>query len=166
MIRVFILTAALGAAGTAAAQETQSLGEFNDWAAYTYQENGKPVCYAASQPVATRGNVKDRGDAFVLVTNRAADRTWGEVSVVAGYDYRKGSTPTATIGGERFEMFTRGDTAWVRDEDDPKLVAAMKRGLEMTVSASAARGGTTTDTYSLRGFTKAMEAADKACGRK
>lgn len=166
MLRSCILIASLLAAGTAAAQETRHIGDFEDWGAYAYEERGEPVCYIASKPTASKGTAKGRGDAYAMVTHRAADKIWGEVSIVGGYDYQKQNGPTVKIGGDSFDMFAKGDTAWVHDGDDPRLVAAMKRGLEMVVTGTSSRGSVTTDTYSLQGFTKAYAAIDEACGRR
>ena len=61
-------------------------------------------------------------------------------------------------------MQTEGERAWPRDpRDDNKLVRAMKGGLNMVVTGRSTRGTKTTDTYSLLGFTAAMNAIDKAC---
>jgi len=43
------------------------------------------------------------------------------------------------------------------------LVKAMKRGNKLKVTGTSSRGNKTVDTYSLTGFTKAMQSIDKAC---
>lgn len=156
---------ALLAAGSAAAQtDVKPLGRFGEWSAYTYQENGNPVCYAASSPTRSRGKVAKRGDVFFLVTHRPEFNDVGVVTVVAGYAYAPDSNAEIAIGKTGFRFFTRDETAWANSDDDPRMVAAMKRGSTMTVSGTSKDGGaTTTDTYSLMGFTKAYEAISRAC---
>jgi len=150
-------------AAPAAAAEPKFVGDFGAWAAYTYEIEGAPACYIASKPTSSEGEYDRRGEVFALVTHRVADKVVGEVSVVAGYEYQGDSTPTARIGGTTFDMFARGDTAWLRTAEDARMVAAMRRGTDMVVSATSSRGTKTTDTYSLMGFTKAYEAITRVC---
>jgi hypothetical protein len=101
------------------------------------------------------------------VTHRPWDKRLNEVSFAAGYAYKKDSTVEVKIGGEKFTLFTDGETAWSRSpKDDKQLVDAMRRGSDMTVVGTSSRGTKTTDTYSLMGFTKAYEAIGKACNVK
>ena len=46
---------------------------------------------------------------------------------------------------------------------DAKLVQSMIRGADMVVQGTSSRGTLTTDTYSLKGFTAAYKAINKAC---
>jgi hypothetical protein len=66
-------------------------------------------------------------------------------------------------GRNAFTLFTHDETAWAYDEDDAKLVTAMKAGSEMVVVGTSSRGTRTTDTYSLMGFTNAHEAITGEC---
>lgn len=158
------MLAMLATAVPAAAEtEVKTLGRFGDWSTYTYQENGQPVCYAASSPIKRRGNVSKRGDVFFLVTHRPEYNDVGVVTVVAGYPYRPDSSVKITIGRARYNFFTRDETAWANGSDDGKMVRAMKRGNTMKVVGRSKSGTTTTDLYSLAGFTKSYAAISKAC---
>lgn len=158
------ILALLAAATPAAAQsEVKSLGRFGDWSAYTYQENGNPVCYVASSPTRRQGNVKSRGDVFFLVTHRPEYNDVGVVTVVAGYAYAPDSTVEVKIGRSDFRFFTRDETAWANGSDDRATVNAMKRGNTMTVSGRSKSGAATSDTFSLMGLTKAYQAISAAC---
>ena len=156
---------ALVASGDAFAAEPEFIGDFGSWSAFTYETDGGKVCYIASKPTSQEGDYQRRGDVYTLVTHRTADGVRGEVSIVAGYEYKKGTGPTATIGGGNFRMFAEDDTAWIDDEREDFMVGTMKAGLEMVVTGTSSRGTETTDTYSLSGFTKALEAIDQACPR-
>lgn len=147
------------------ATEPDFIGDFGSWSAFTYEAEGGKVCYIASKPTSQEGDYQRRGDVYTLVTHRTADGVRGEVSIVAGYDYKKGTGPTAKIGGGTFRMFAEGDTAWIDDEREDFMVETMKAGLEMVVTGTSSRDTLTTDTYSLSGFTKALEAIDQACPR-
>jgi len=68
------------------------------------------------------------------------------------------------IDDNEFELFTEGEWAWPASAaDDAKIVTAMKRGTEAVLTARSARGTQTKDTFSLLGFTAAIEEAEKRC---
>ncbi|NCV18636.1 MAG: hypothetical protein EBW42_07685, partial [Rhodobacterales bacterium] len=46
---------------------------------------------------------------------------------------------------------------------DKKMVQAMKRGAKATLTGRSSRGTKTEDTFSLKGFTAAVEDASKRC---
>lgn len=164
LLAAAVLSTVLAAA--AAAQGIKRLGEFGDWRAYTFQEEGGAslTCYIASQP--TRQDKLDkRGDIFAMVTHRPSDETRDEVSLSAGYNYKKETRVEVSIDGRKFELFPFEDTAWTPDTaSDQKLVAAMKAGRTMVVRGTSDGGTLTQDTFSLIGFTKAYGAINSACG--
>jgi hypothetical protein len=70
-------------------------------------------------------------------------------------------------------MYTAKDHAWAWDTassddqaTDKKLVDAMKKGTDLTVKGTSARGNDTVDSYSLIGFMRAYAAIGTACGLK
>ena len=57
--------------------------------------------------------------------------------------------------------------AWTKDSTaDAKLGAQMKKGTTAILKGTSARGTLTTDTFSLKGFSKAYRDIQKACGRE
>ncbi len=69
------------------------------------------------------------------------------------------------ISGSTFELFTEGEWAWpATTDDDTKIITAMKRGASAILSGRSGRGTATKDTFSLLGFTAAVEDAAKRCG--
>lgn len=138
------------------------LGKFQDWEAHARRDGGSKVCYAATVPTKSEGKYTRRGDVFLLVSHRPADKMIGFVSLEAGYTYSKSSKIAARIGGASFPMFADGELAFAY-EDGP-LVEAMIRGADLVVKGTSSRGTLTTDTFSLSGFTAAYKAASKACG--
>jgi invasion protein IalB len=162
------LTVPLAAAAllpAARAQGIESIGVFGDWSVFRFNEDGNPACYMSSEPTKATGDYKKRGEVYAIVTHRPAEKRIGEVSIIAGYSYKKESAVEVTIGGQGFELFTQDDGAWAPDgAGDKKLVQAMRKGNRMVVKGTSSRGTLTTDTYSLKGFTKAYRAIGKACG--
>lgn len=156
----------LGAAVPAQAAD-KVLGLYGDWGAQTFSEGKNTGCSMWSQPTKDVGKYSQRGAIYAYITHRPWDKRLNEVSISAGYDYKKDSTVQVRIGGQKFTLFTDGETAWSRSpKDDKSLVDAMRRGNSMIVSGVSGRGTQTTDTYSLTGFTKAYEAINKACNVK
>ncbi len=159
-------------AASAAPAEPTVLGRYNDWIAFRATENGETVCYVGSVPKSAKGAYTRRGQAHVAVSVRPGRASNGVVTVEAGYPYKKESRVVVQIDkGKSFELFTRnrssdgnGD-AWADTEaDDQALIAAMKAGGEMVVRGRSSRDTLTTDTYSLRGFTRAYGALGESCG--
>ncbi|MEM1430962.1 MAG: invasion associated locus B family protein [Pseudomonadota bacterium] len=164
--------AAAGAlwAGPMAAQEesTNRVAAKTDWSVFV-EENPKE-CWGVSAPKETV-NTRDgavvsvrRGDILLFVTFRPGSGAAGEVSFTGGYPFASGSTATVDIAGAAFQLFTDGEWAWPASaEDDKQIVDAMKSGAEATVTAVSSRGTQTRDTFSLMGFTAAMEDAESRC---
>jgi hypothetical protein len=149
-----------------AAGATKRLGTFGAWDGYVVGEKKSRLCYLHGVPKISKGKYTKRDNTFIQITHRPP-RTKGEVSITAGYTYRKDSEVEVEIDGTKFEMFTNKDTAWSRDaQGDAALVKAMRAGQTMIVRGTSARGTLTADTYSLGGFTAGHEAINKACGVK
>ena len=165
MKKLLILSFLLLASPKAFAAAPALLGEYGDWLAYSYKENGNPVCYMASTPKKDEGKYTKRGDIYVVITHRPKDKSYNVVNFVAGYEYKSGSPVTVKIGSRAFnKMFTDGDKAWAIDSvADKELVEAMKKGDRMIVDGVSSKGTQTKDTYSLRGFSAAHKAISAKC---
>lgn len=159
------VTAALGLASAASAQQTTASGQKDDWS-YFASQNPKE-CWAVTSPkssTATRNGQRttvQRGDIRLYVTYRGAQP---EVSFAGGYPFAGNSTVTVDVGGSKFEMFTDGEWAWPgTPADDQKIVAALKGGAEAVVSGKSQRGTDTRDVFSLKGVTASIDEAAKLC---
>ncbi len=160
-----LLLALMAGAAPARAQGIERLGNFTDWSAFRFEENGKPACYVASQPKTDVGDYTNRGKIYAIVAHRPAEKRTGEVSFRAGYDYKKDSEVKVAVDKKSWTFFTDGENAWAAEADaDRAIVKAMKAGSRMVVKGTSSRGTATTDTYSLLGFSKAYAAIGKACG--
>ena len=159
------------AAGPALAQSAERVAAHTDWSVFVASDPKE--CYIVSPPkssVARRdGQAADvqRGDIRLFVAFRPGENVSNEVSFTGGYPFRDGSTVTLEIGGERFTLGPgqgeAAEWAWTDPADDSRAVAAMRRGSTAKVSGTSARGTTTEDTFSLSGFTAAVEDADARC---
>jgi len=105
-----------------------------------------------------------RGEILLMVFYRPGASVRGQVAFTGGYPFASGSTATMDVSGTKFQLFTEGEWAWpATPEDDAKIVAAMKRGADATLTARSGRGTRTADKFSLLGFTAAEEEAGKRC---
>lgn len=169
-MRLFLMMAILAAATAVCAQgapQLAILGTFSNWTAYALNDPAGKVCYAASEPSSTETKAKGRDDVFLMITHRPQRNEFDVLSMKAGYTYQKGSKPTIKVDANKaIALKSYEDSAWSPDaETDARLIAQMKKGGKAVVSGTSVRGTKTADTFSLKGITKALEAADKACGR-
>lgn len=159
-----VLAALLTCPSMADAQTPYSLGSYTDWNVWELNENGQKICYIVSKPKKQTGTYTRRGKPAILVTRRPGPQVTDEVSVQPGYTYLEGSSVGVSVGQNQFTMFTRGAHAWTKDQtEDRALIDVMKRGENMVVNGESSKSTTSTDTYSLLGFTKAYNAMVEAC---
>src|SRR3954447_21481471 len=78
----------LTVSGVASAANPTLLNKFNDWVASTYNDNGKTLCYATSEPKRQAANVKNRGKAYIAVTHVSDSNVHDQVSYIAGYELK------------------------------------------------------------------------------
>jgi invasion protein IalB len=158
------LLAAAVLIGPAVAQTPKLASSHRDWTVYVVDDARGKVCYMASEPTEQKGNYTKRGSPAVLVALLPGEPPSEQVSVQPGYAYRKGSNVGVTVGAQKFELFTQGEHAWARtDEDDKALITAMRKGADMTVTGTSVKDTNSTDTYSLLGFSDAYDAMKNAC---
>jgi len=168
--RMMGVSLALLLANAAVAQEQSDnrVSANTDWSVFV--ESNPTECWAVSAPketVNTRdGNTVDvrRGDIRLIVFFRPSENVNGQVMFTGGYPFADGSTVSVQIGNTTYQMFTQGETAWpATPEEDAKFVVAMKRGANAVLNARSGRGTRTQDTFSLLGFTAAVEEAARRC---
>ena len=138
---------------------------FGGWSVHVMGKKKQKVCYIHGKPKKSSGNYTIRGDSYLQVVHRPKNKVRNEVSITAGYTFKKGTNVTVKISNQTFKLFTDGETAWSKTaSNDASLVAAMRAGTKMIVTGRSTRGTLTKDHYSLAGFTAANRSIDKACG--
>lgn len=161
--------ALLGSGAHAQAQSTNQVAAKTDWSVFV--EDNPTECWGVSTPKETV-NTRDgrvvavnRGQILLMVFYRPSAGAKGQVAFTGGYPFASGSTVNVDISGNTFELFTEGEWAWpATTADDAKIINAMKRGANAVLTARSGRGTNTKDTFSLLGFTAAVEDAAKRCG--
>ncbi|MCA8867303.1 MAG: hypothetical protein KDA67_01475 [Rhodobacteraceae bacterium] len=151
-----------------AQDSTNRVDAKTDWSVFV--ENDPTECWIVSAPksVVNTKNGKvvavNRGDTLLFVSFRPKSNVKGEVSFTGGYPFKEGTTVNLTIGAASFELFVDGEWAWPASEgEDVKILTAMKRGASAVVTGLSSRDTTTEDTFSLLGFTAALEEAERRC---
>jgi Invasion associated locus B (IalB) protein len=155
------------AAQTTSGPQPERLGAADVWTAYAYSEKTGKVCYLAGAPKKSEPAGGKRKPPVAMVTHRPGERITNVVSFVEGYPLKEGSEVSLDIAGAKFDLFAKGDSAWARTPElDKSIVEAMTKGKQAVVKGTPQKGPTTTDTYSLAGFTQALALIDKACDVK
>jgi len=157
-----------GFAAIAQEQSTNRVNAETDWSVFV--EDDPTQCWVVSTPRETV-NTRDgrevavrRGDILMFVSFWPQQDRLGEVSFTGGYPFAGGSTVNMQIGSASFELFTDGEMGWAASaQEDQQIITAMKRGSEAVLTARSSRGTQTQDTFSLLGFTAAVEDAEQRC---
>lgn len=154
----------------AQAQTQQRVDAKKDWSIFQAGAGGQKVCWIVSQPTKTaafRGGKSvtvNRGDIFLMISIRPADGVVNEVSFLGGYPFKNGSDVKASVGNKNFTLFTEGENAWAPSgKDDAAIIDAFRKGSRAKLEGVSSRGTKTVDTFSLSGFTAALEVASGLC---
>jgi hypothetical protein len=142
------------------------LGNYDSWGAYTASPGGKKICFAIAKPDSTVTDPpnRPRDQPYFFIASRPAEKVKDEVSVLAGYSFKEKSEAVAEIGAAKFAMYTEKDGAWIANvADEARMVEAMRKGSELVVKGSSARGTKSTDRYSLKGLAQALDRAAQEC---
>jgi Invasion associated locus B (IalB) protein len=160
-------TAKPPAAATGGAEPTL-IGQFGTWGAYTAAPNGKKVCFALAKPSSSKTNPpnRPRDPAYAFVSTRPSEKVINEVSVMIGYALKPGSESTLEVGGGSYSMYTQGDGLWIKNAaEEERMVEAMRKSADATVKGVSAKGTETTDTFSLKGLSQALDKIAQDCRR-
>jgi invasion protein IalB len=148
--------------------EPTLLGQYGTWGAYAATPNGKKVCFALAKPSSSKTNPpnRPRDPAYAFVSTRPAERVNNEVSIMIGYALKPGSESTLEVGGASYAMYTQGDGLWIKNAaEEERMVEAMRKSADVVVKGVSAKGTETTDTFSLKGLSQALDRVAQDCRR-
>ncbi len=122
------------------------------------------ACYAFTRaPQSSQPAMAGRGDVVLTVTERTAPRD--AVAISAGFAYpATAPAVNVAVGPTAFQFYTAQRSAFARDGH--AAIAAFEKGDRVTAKSPTPKGTVVTDTFSLRGFTAAYGAINKACPSK
>jgi hypothetical protein len=161
-------TAKKPAASPTPAGDTQPtlLGKYGDWGAYSATPGGAKICFALGKPSnsQTTPSGRPRDPANFFVSTRPAEKVKDEVSIIIGFGLKPNSEVTLGVGPASFAMQTQNDGAWIKNAaDESKLVEALRKGSDVVVKGTSAKGTQTTDTFTLKGLAQAIDRIDQEC---
>lgn len=138
------------------AGERSAIGVYDAWGAF--RDGDPPRCYAISAPVQQR-----RGP-FASVAARFGRDRRAALFVRLSMPRSERAAVTLAIGERRFTLAGNARAAWSPDAaTDRAIVAAMRGGRSMSVSAVSAGGRPFADSYALGGAATAIDAATLGC---
>ena len=121
-------------------------------------------CYIGSSPIKSDlPDTKKRGENYILVYKIIGSEE-NIIQIEAGYKYNLDKNINVKIDNANYDFYSTEDsseTAWTND--DKKVIYAMKKGLELTLTGESARGTITNDVYTLKGFTNAVNQLNQDC---
>jgi hypothetical protein len=145
------------------------LGQFGDWGAYTASPGGSKVCFALAKPASMVDSPANRRTAanpvYMFISTRPGESVKDEVSMlVTGYQFKGSTEATVTVGAASFAMYTQNDGAWVKNAaEESQLIDALRKGQDVIIKATTSKGTKTTDTFSLKGISQALDRVAQEC---
>ena len=121
-------------------------------------------CYIGSLPLKSDlPDTKKRGENYILVYKLIGSDE-KIIQIEAGYNYNLSADIVVKIDQAEYGFWTTedsSDTAWTNN--DSEVIYAMKMGLELILNGESSRGTITNDTYTLKGFTAALNKLNEDC---
>jgi invasion protein IalB len=144
------------------------LGQYGDWGAYAAASGSGSgrVCYALATPSSTRTNPanRPRDPVYLFISTRPGENVHNEVSAIMGYQLKPDSDVNVEIGNNKFVMYTKADGAWLSNAaEEARMVETMRKGADIVITGTSARGTQSTDRYSLKGLSQALDRTAKEC---
>ncbi len=166
-MKYFLIMLSLLCATPAVATEENKvvpIGHYSSWRAFKTMENGNKVCFMAASPLHSSPK---REDAYLMISRRPADNELNVITIMTGVKYHKNSKPTLGIDNQKvipLVVAQDTDTAWIKDSKTEKtMIDKMIDGNVTRTVGKSVKGTVLKDTYSLKGFTKALNAITKEC---
>ncbi len=161
---------------------------YGDWSVFQSHAGKSRICYTLAQPKDRAPADLKRDPGYAFISERPGEGVRNEVSFIMGFevagapeadakdknkekkkpDAKKSKSdavsPTATIGETEFELLPKGSNLWVKNAArESQLIDEMRKGTQIKIKAASKKGGVTLDTYSLVGFSQAIDRALKDC---
>ena len=157
MKRAFALWCTLVVAMPAGART--ALGLYEGWGAF---RDERPLrCYAIVQPDEGGGG---KWRPFATVSTWPGQRVRGQIHIRLSYPVMPGKPVNLKIDGRQWPLTAGGADAWaINPQHDAGIVAALRNGEWMSVTATGSKGGSFKDLYRLKGGASAMDAASIGC---
>lgn len=152
------------AAAVPAAAEPEALATFKSWSVFAHDTGTDRVCFAAAEASDKSPKTVNHGDIFFLVATWKSGAAVNQPSFRVGYNLQAAPPPTVRIGSEKWDMYVSDNEAFIESASSEQgLIAAMRKGADMKISAMSNRGTATSYVVSLSGISAALDRAREAC---
>jgi len=151
---------------TASEAKPTLLGQYGEWGAYAASPGGKKICFAIAKPMSseTVPPNRPRNPSYMFVSTRPSEKVSDEFSIIIGYPFKSNTDATLEIGSNTFALFTQQDGAWIKNAaEETRLIEAMRAGNSAVIKGISSKGTRTTDTFSLKGLSQALDRAAQDC---
>jgi Invasion associated locus B (IalB) protein len=169
--------AAAAAAAKPADGKPNQVASFGDWGVYQAQGAKGRVCYTLAQPKERIPSELKRDPAYAFISDRPGEGVRNEISFIMGFEVAGAGADApsagtkaamkeavATVGDQNFELLAKTANLWVKNAaKESQLIDEMKKGAKLQVKAASKKGNVTTDSYSLAGFSQALDRVQKDC---
>jgi len=166
---------------------------FGDWNVFVGRAGKSRICYTLAQPKTREPSTLNRDPGYAFISNRPAEGVRNEVSFIMGFDVSAGAeadaksepksagkrsrsdakskkaiaAPVAMVDEASFDLLPKGANLWVKNAArESALIAEMRKGAKLEIKAYSIKGNASTDTYSLSGFSQALDRLQKECPGK
>jgi len=155
------------------------VASFGDWGVYQTQAAKGRVCYTLAQPKDRAPADLKRDAAYAFISDRPGEGVRNEISFIMGFDVANppdaaapadpkkklaGKEAVAMVGDQSFELLAKTTNLWVKNAaKEGQLIDEMRKSAKLQVKAASKKGNVTTDTYSLAGFSQALDRVQKDC---
>jgi hypothetical protein len=180
--------------GKEEASKPSLVATFGDWNVFVGEVGKGRICYTLAQPKSREPASLTRDPGYAFISDRPSEGVRNEVSFIMGFDVSGGDTaesktdakpgekpsksdaksktsaaaaPIALVDQASFEMLPKGGNLWVKNAaKESALITVMRKGTKLVVKAASLRGHQSIDTYTLSGFSQAMDRLQKECPGK
>jgi hypothetical protein len=160
------------------------VGAYGDWKVYHTASGKSKICYLLAEPKSREPDDAKHDKAYAFISQRPAEHVRNEISFVMGFEVASGGdvkdkkkdkkskksdadaafAPTVAIGDAEFDLAPKGSDLWIKNPaEESKVIEEMRKGADLIIRAAPKKGHKTTDTYSLTGFSQAIDKALKDC---
>jgi invasion protein IalB len=160
---VAVLVASPAVLVPAAGAQTKAVGRYKDWRVFTETVGKDTVCFAAVEASDKAPKNASHGEVNFYVSTWKSGSASNQPSLKVGYQLRTDLAPQAIVGRERFPMYAAGPEAFVPDEREKALIAALQKGQELRIEAASVKEARTAYHFSLKGSREAIEKARSLC---
>jgi hypothetical protein len=117
-----------------------------------------------SQPRERLPTNLSRDPGYIFISTRPSDNVRNEFSVLVGYPLKEDADPSLQVGTDTFALYARQTGAWIRNvAEEARLIESMRKGRDLEMKSTSARGNVTTDRYSLSGISQALDRVAQEC---